>query len=480
VSILALGEPTPGGRLTYLLPLALLVLCAGVYAVCMYSLPPLYALAVLVMVGLCILTFINMLAGLIVMAACMLFSPEISLAAGAGRAITLRAEDLLLAVIFLAWLGRMAILRERRILPGSPVDKPLIAMTLVAAVATFQGVLIGTVRPTSGLFYNLKVVEFYLIFFLVANYVRTELQVKRLVAMMVVVGLAIAVHAMTQINSGSRLSAPFEGNPEPNTLGGYMVMLMGISLAFLVYAETKVQRAWWTAGCILILIPFIYTLSRTSYLALMGMVFFLAVFSRRRWLLYLLGVGLLAAPLILPQEVWERVAFTWQEKRYFGLESSAAERIWSCVKAFKLWRERPLLGVGVTGAGLLDVHYARVLSEMGLAGVAAFTWMNVSLFRMSRSVFRRGEGLHRSLALGFMAAHVGVLVHSLGAISFYIVRIMEPFWFLAGLVAVLFRLQAEVEYEGAPAGSMGRAESARAGSLGGAEETIVSRCQTSA
>jgi len=45
--------------------------------------------------------------------------------------------------------------------------------------------------------------------------------------------------------------------------------------------------------------------------------------------------------------------------------------------------------------------------------------------------------LERGLALGFLAGFIGLLVHSFGAATFIIVRIMEPFWFLAAIVIVL-------------------------------------------
>ena len=41
------------------------------------------------------------------------------------------------------------------------------------------------------------------------------------------------------------------------------------------------------------------------------------------------------------------------------------------------------------------------------------------------------------LALGFVAGTVGLLGHALGANTFIIVRIMEPFWFFAAIVVAL-------------------------------------------
>jgi len=43
--------------------------------------------------------------------------------------------------------------------------------------------------------------------------------------------------------------------------------------------------------------------------------------------------------------------------------------------------------------------------------------------------------------MGFPAGFIGLLVHSIGANTFIIVRIMEPFWFVAGMVAMIPELE---------------------------------------
>jgi len=47
------------------------------------------------------------------------------------------------------------------------------------------------------------------------------------------------------------------------------------------------------------------------------------------------------------------------------------------------------------------------------------------------------------LTLGFLAGFVGLLIHSFSANTFVIVRIMEPFWFLAAVVMILLKLEIE-------------------------------------
>jgi hypothetical protein len=43
--------------------------------------------------------------------------------------------------------------------------------------------------------------------------------------------------------------------------------------------------------------------------------------------------------------------------------------------------------------------------------------------------------------MGFLAGFVGLLFHGIGANTFIIVRIMEPFWFVAAMVIMVPELE---------------------------------------
>ena len=64
------------------------------------------------------------------------------------------------------------------------------------------------------------------------------------------------------------------------------------------------------------------------------------------------------------------------------------------------------------------------------------------LLRIARDPF------DAAVAIGFLAALAGTLIHGIGANTFIIVRIMEPFWLLAGLTVVLLSInEQEIEQE---------------------------------
>jgi O-antigen ligase len=123
--------------------------------------------------------------------------------------------------------------------------------------------------------------------------------------------------------------------------------------------------------------------------------------------------------------------------------------------AIKNWLEYPIVGHGVTGYTFVDAQYFRVLTETGILGFLAFMYLLFSIFRLAVINLRTVTTPHfKGLCIGFLAGYIGLLVHALAANTFIIVRIMEPFWFFVGIIAVLPALErqgvTEVQTDEAP------------------------------
>jgi len=155
------------------------------------------------------------------------------------------------------------------------------------------------------------------------------------------------------------------------------------------------------------------------------------------------------APMVLPEEVIDRVNYTFEgppgnELSVLGLftitvDSSTLERIaiWNKV-GYKFLRS-PLWGYGLTAEQILDSQFARLIVEVGGIGTALFIWILVRIVRCAWFLLRHSTSwFYQALALGYLAMFVGVIAHSMGTITFYIVRIMEPFWFLTGVMVWLY------------------------------------------
>ena len=378
----------------------------------------------------------------------------------AGRGLTLRLDDVLLIIIGLLWLARMAIDSALGVFTKTPLNRQIAWYTFACILSTGVGIILGRVEVLAGSLFTLKYIEYFLIYFLAANNLKSRTQVRNYTVALLVVCLIASLIGIALTPSGGRASAPFEGDSEgaragsgePNSFGGYLVLMLGLTLSLLVTLESRRVKLALSILAALILFTLGVTLSRTSYLAMVPLYFSLVFFSKRRT--GLLIAGLVAAALFLtvaPQAFHDRIAYTYTQPPEAGqlvagqvrLDTSASARImnWQSVLT-EGWPQHPILGWGVTGYGLVDAQYPRTLADLGVFGFAAFLWLVISLFRLAKAHYQRAKDpLLKGVSLGFLVGHIGILTHAIGANSFIIVRIMEPYWFLAAIVMMLPQLE---------------------------------------
>jgi O-antigen ligase len=400
-----------------------------------------------------VLAFARTEFGLYVVVFSMLLSPEITAGGGLAerRELTFRTEDFVLIVIGFSWFAKTAVNKELGLVAKTPLNGPIVAYVAVNIIATLLGYLMGSVRTAAGYFYVLKYIEYFAVYYMVVNNLRDRAHARRLVVAALVTAAIVSVIGLTQIPSGQRVSAPFEGETgEPNTFGGYLLFMMAIAGGIAVEATSLTIRARCLALVGLMALPFAFTLSRASYLGVIpAFVALTALTTRRRALVGMLLVVVVCSPLLLliaPASVVNRVTYTFEPEANqptvrvgkLGLDPSTSARILSFQQALSGWMKRPILGWGVTGFGFMDAQYARVLVETGIVGLLIFAWLLWSVFKAARSAQRRVvDPMDRGLVIGFMAGTVGLLAHAIGSNTFTIIRVMEPFWLFAGIVVML-------------------------------------------
>jgi O-antigen ligase len=414
-----------------------------------------FALAAVVLFA---LVFVRTDFGLYVVVFSMLLSPEFGASGGGiaeGRTIMVRSEDFILIVIGLAWLAKTAVNKELGLVAKTPLNRPIFFYVVANAVATLLGVLMGNVNGTSGFFYVLKYVEYFVVYYMIVNNVDDRDHARRLVIAAFLTAAIVSLVGIAQIPSGERVSAPFEGEVgEPNTFGGYLLLMMAIAAGVALETHRLRLRAVCLGLIALMSLPFAFTLSRASYLGVVPAFLVLAWFTRQRK--FMVGLILLFAvcspilAFVAPNAVTQRILYTFEPEKgqatvRFGrlaFDPSTSARLISFQAAIDGFTRRPIFGYGVTGFGFMDAQYARVLVETGLVGLAAFLSLVWAVLKSGASSFHAlREPEDRGVALGFLAGTVGLLVHAVGSNTFIIVRIMEPFWFFAGVVIMLPQLE---------------------------------------
>lgn len=416
------------------------------------SLHPLIPIGLLAAVAICLATLVNTNLGLVILIFSMLLSPEIPIAQTTDRAVAVRIEDFLILAVFFAWLAKTAVRKELGLLRKTPLNKPIFAYLAVSIFSTGLGVMSGDVNTKVAFFYILKYIEFFMIFFLFLNNLDDMKQIKTFIFCFLLVSFIIGILTYAQIGKIDRPTAPFEGaHGEPNTLGGYLMLTLAIALGILLYSRNTNVKLILVGLVCFNFYPLLMTLSRSSYLAFIG-VYLVLVFLSRRQRLILIGLLVLAIlflPFLIPEQVKERVLYTFSygSQSTFGggkikLEASAASRLIQWQYAMSYLEKKPFFGYGVTGAGFMDTQYARILAETGIFGFLIFLWLVFSLLKNFWRIFNNAtDDYSQGLILGILGGLIGLLIMSFGANVFVIVRISEPFWFLAACALSLPEIQ---------------------------------------
>ena len=403
-----------------------------------------------------IVAFINIDWGLYILIFSMLLSPEIIIGettgATLGRGVTLRFEDFLLIVIGFSWFAKNAVHKELGLFLKTPLNKAIFFYIFSCLLSTGFGVINSRVGLTTGLLFVLKYIEYFIVFFMMVNHVKSTAQIKRLVFCLLLTCLITSVIGILQIPGDARVSAPFEGERgEPNTLGGYLLFIGAIAAGLSIKTENPRLRHSLILLIIIMISPFLYTQSRSSYLGLVPVCLLLGLMTARKIIVVgILIIGFLLSPLILPSHVKDRILFTFRQTQERGqvevgglrLDTSTSARLVSLKQILADWPKHPILGYGVTGYKFADTQFPRVLIETGILGIFAFLYLLHSIFKLTLQNLKKVKTPYfKGLTVGFLAGFIGLLFHALGANTFVLVRIMEPFWFFAGIIVILPELE---------------------------------------
>jgi len=387
----------------------------------------------------------------------MLLSPEFGVGGLAttggtlGRGVTFRLDDFLLVIIAVSWLIKSALYKELGIFKKTPLNGAMLFYACACVLSTLLGIAAGRVEVLTGSLFVLKYIQYFVLFFLIINHIEDQKQVRRYLLAVLVVALIVAAIGLAQIPGGGRVTAPFEGDsPEPNTLGGYLAFLILICFALFLNLPDFRRRISYLLITFFLFVPFLFTLSRASYLGFIPGLAVVLLLNHQRLIsftLVALTLSLFIFPNIFPQAIRDRVTYTWtQEARpgqliLFGqrLDTSTSARLQNFQTAIEDFYEEPLFGYGVTGWRFIDAQYFRTLLETGLVGLLAFFFLLYTLFRLGLDRFRHSseDPFSKGLAIGFLGGFVCLLFHAIGSNTFIIVRIMQPFWLVVGLVFML-------------------------------------------
>ena len=405
-------------------------------------------------------TMINPGIGLVIIIISMLFSPESSVGHTATRAVSVRIEDIVLLIIVIAWLAKVALTKDLAAVFRTDLTSNYFLYILACTLSTVLASIFSSIDIGHSFFAILKYIEYFLLFLMVRDNLRTLQESKVYIVIFLFIALFVAVHSNVFIQQATsanikffRVAPPVEtrAGGESGTLGGYFALMIAIIAGLALYSRSNTITMLLIGLEILLFRSLLYTLSRASYIALVAMAITLVVLTKRRKteLIYLLVVVSLVSIFFMPSMIRDRITSTVTVKEDFtgthlGLEESPMDRITSYKTVlFQRFPKSPIFGYGVAKF-FIDGQVFLVLCESGLLGLVLFLSIFTSLFKKAKDVLKvdsvNQNDFAMGLSVGFIAGFIGLMFHSLGSNTFIIIKVMEPFWFIAAIVLSLPRL----------------------------------------
>ena len=374
--------------------------------------------------------------------------------------------------LMISWLIRLAVdIRLKvRFFPWISIPFLMIWGLSLAGLASAS-------MPRIVKFSNLWLIfESWLIFLFFANNIRDRRTVFTIVAVLLFTGVVQSILGLAQYVSGGSLGLQIFGESKsynvhslmmagtevisrvsgtfghPNSLAGYLVMLVLINLSlFWAPISARVKLALWPA-LLLMGTTLILTFSRAGWLALglAGMFSLYLCFFRwikQRSLSFLLSLALLMIFFMVSVGL-----ITPLRQRLFLEDYGAARvRIPLAEVALNIIRHHPWLGIGLgnytmaapdydlTPEGIAyefprPVHneFLLIAAEQGLPALLLFLvillYVAVQLFRLSQS---RTDPVLPYLAIGLLGTLLAWCVSRM--LDYNYVLLGDPFWLLAGL-----------------------------------------------
>jgi hypothetical protein len=385
------------------------------------------------------------------------FSPKIPLSIS-GSLVFIRLDDLLVPALFLIWLSEL-LLKKRRLV-YSRLYLPLGSYFIVGLIATLLGYY--SHHPAVDPLYCLGVIlrsgEYYIIFFLAVNILKTKKQIIDYLHVWTIAAVAVALYGIADhilgISGPTGLYDRGWFSHQSNHMGGFLMVSLTVVLGLFHFSRRRRTKLLFAAGLTVISCAILFNLSRTTYIsALAALSVFYALHNRKLLVIPVICAVTLfvIVPAIFPNAVLGRRAanivsdiFSTRIEHRDAFDSMALHRA-KCLYVFRDFPRDILFGKGLGFYPLYeyDSQIALVPVATGVVGVVVFFWLLAAVYTTATGVYSSVKDAElRSVTKAFIAAYCGVLVHSITSTAFMIALIAYPFWLLTGIVSSISRLSA--------------------------------------
>ncbi|MDI6688140.1 MAG: O-antigen ligase family protein [Desulfobacterales bacterium] len=320
-------------------------------------------------------------------------------------------------------------------------------------------------------FYFLKELEYFLIFLLVANWVRSYSDLKFAGNAILTVGFVNVVWVGYQLLTRSRgslflIEAPagvyqplhllesygpgLIGEVSPLSVGGFFLLIFLLALSYTLVSRPGFRRQVYGLLSATFLVCVLLSGSRASTIgAIIGALVFVRYWGNKKSVV-IMGLGF---PLLLGTVLWRKSNVFYSMEHIFNFKHYVVslafrqQEIWQPLVYYI--SKNPLLGFGRSSLGFFPGfpeeahnHYLKVLLEHGIFGLIAFLWLLTVVILLSRRVHKRSKAsISKVIGGASLAAIVALSVGALIQDVFKPVILNELWWIFVGLTAAAYRIE---------------------------------------
>jgi O-antigen ligase len=375
---------------------------------------------------------------------------------GAIGGLNVSVTTFCLAALYALWLAELlakATAVPRLLRASLPLLAYLAAVTLSTVVAQ---------NARLAVFEIFLLVQSFLLFIYIIKSVQSRQDLLFILTLLliglafqgaVMIGVRIIGHSISiariraGIDAGGRVGGTIGS---PNTAASYLTLLLAPALGLLL-TPLKGRYQWLAASAFgLGAVALLLTFSRGGWLAFTVSITLLCLLAfYRGWLSLRVILTMVAIAVLLFALFREPIT-----ARLFGDDAGTARsRVTLARLAFRMIKDRPVLGIGANNFGtvlqqyitpefygefLFAVHnkYLLVWAETGIVGLVAVLGFLLSVIRCGWQGWQLRDRLLSPLALGFTLAIVGQMAHMFFDV-FHSRPQVQTLWLVAGLVIAI-------------------------------------------
>lgn len=302
--------------------------------------------------------------------------------------------------------------------------------------------------------------EYALWFFVGLNLLKNSQQFKKLTSIYIFMIFLISVYGIYQYIIGVEIPSSWIDSAyetyirtrvysiigSPNVLGSFLAMSIPIVLPLALNERILVKRIYYWTVVICSILALGFTFSRGAWLAFLLSMLIYAFFIDKRVFVMIFAI-ILSIPILAPS-IMNRILYTLSPQ--YAQSSAKGGRIVRWIKAFELFKENFLFGVGfgrfggavakrnIADAFYVDNFYLKSAVEMGAIGliVMIITFAAGIVFAARVIKYLKSKEL-KMISTGFLIGLITVLIHNLFENIFEVPMMTTYFWLFLGFIFAL-------------------------------------------